>query len=551
MDGSLDKALVSKPRIHAAVFILTVALPCIQKVRAADPPTLALPSTAGVSAHLGNLEPPGVLECPIISASPGPAQLSPAQLEDTDRPLPIHLATALRLAGARPVVIDAARASLELAAAQLDKVQLLWLPSVYAGAGYYRHDGATQGQSGNFYINSKDQFLAGGGLKAYVSATDALFAPLAARQVLRARQIDVQTARNEALLAVAQAYFNVQQARGRLAGVEDIIAKGKVLGDKVKGLGLGLVAPTDINRARALLADFEQKVATDREVWRTASADLTQVLRLDPTAVVVPLEPPHVQVTLISPQLPVDGLIPIGLMNRPELASQQALVRAALARIRQERMRPLVPSLVLEGSPGAAGPGGYFMGGVFASGVHGQGNPTGARDDVSVGLVWGLDNLGFGNRALVRERRAEQQQLLVELFRIQDQVAGDVARAHAQLQSADRRTAQAATGLQEAEKAYAGSIQGLGEIVTMKDTKVVLERTLDVIDSLKSLSNAYDNFFSTVSDYNIAQFRLFRALGYPADVLSCASLPGGLQPVDTTRPPLMAPVCPSDPCCRP
>ena len=45
--------------------------------------------------------------------------------------------------------------------------------------------------------------------------TDAIFRPLAARQELVATQFDVQTARNDALLAVAVAYFDVQYARGK------------------------------------------------------------------------------------------------------------------------------------------------------------------------------------------------------------------------------------------------------------------------------------------------------------------------------------------------
>ena len=39
------------------------------------------------------------------------------------------------------------------------------------------------------------------------------------------------------------------------------------------------------------------------------------------------------------------------------------------------------------------------MGGVFGSTINGAENPTLARDDVSVGLVWELQNLGLGNRA--------------------------------------------------------------------------------------------------------------------------------------------------------
>jgi outer membrane protein TolC len=264
--------------------------------------------------------------------------------------LPINLATALRLGGARPIIIAAAQASVETAAAELARARVAWLPSVYAGAGYYRHDGATQGQSGNFYINSKDELLAGGGLVARFSAADAVFAPLAARQVVRAREFDVETARNEALLAVADAYFKVQQARGEVAATQDMVNKARSLEQKARSLAKGVFDPIDVHRAATALTEVEQALVTARERWRHASADLTQVLRLDPSAVVEPLEPPFIRVTLISPRERVDDLIPVGLTSRPELASQQALVQAALARIRQERLRPLVPSLILQGA---------------------------------------------------------------------------------------------------------------------------------------------------------------------------------------------------------
>jgi outer membrane protein TolC len=462
--------------------------------------------------------------------------------------LPINLATALRLAGARPLIISAAQASVEVAAAELDRAGVLWLPSIHAGVGYYHHDGATQGQSGTFSINTKDQFMAGGGVTAVFSTTDAIFAPLAARQVLRSRVGALEVARNDAVLAVAEAYFNVQQARGELAGGQDVITKVQALADKINSLPKSPVNTTDVNRARAQLADVEQGVAVAREAWRVASADLTQVLRLNPTATVVPLEPPHLRVTLISPQEPVDTLIPIGLTYRPELASQQALVQAALARIRQERMRPLVPSLILQGGPGSVAPGNYLMGGVFASGAHGSADPTGARDDISAGLIWSLESMGFGNRALVRERRAEQQQALIELFHIQDLVAAEIARAHAHLESATVRLGEAERFLQTSQAAYEGAFHELGEVIRIGQMGVLVRRAFDVVDAIRSLSRAYSTYYSSVNDCNRAQFRLYHDLGYPAGILSCERSPGNILPVDTRRPPQMAPVCAPDPC---
>ena len=60
---------------------------------------------------------------------------------------------------------------------------------------------------------------------------------------------------------------------------------------------------------------------------------------------------------------------------------------------------------------------------------------------------------------------------------------------------------------------------------------------------------AYALYFLTIGDYNRAQFRLFRALGYPAQLLACETPPGPIVPVSTERPfPQLPPVCAPEPC---
>ena len=158
-----------------------------------------------------------------------------------------------------------------------------------------------------------------------------------------------------------------------------------------------------MDRARALWFDLQQQEAAARANWRIASARLTRVLRLNPGALVMPMEPPHLQVTLISPRLPVGDLIPVGLASRPELASQQAVVQAAMERVRQERLRPFIPNVLMDGRNG---PGGGFNGGVFGGGPDGGPQLYGGRFDMELGVVWTLNNLGAGNRSLVRQRTA-------------------------------------------------------------------------------------------------------------------------------------------------
>src|SRR5205823_13933729 len=111
------------------------------------------------------------------------------------------------------------------AAAGLQRANVLWLPTVYLGADYFRHDGQLQDVAGNVFGTSKSSVMFGAGPNAVFAISDAIFEPLAARQVLRAREATLQTARNDTLLAVAEAYFNVQRARGELAGEEDAAQK--------------------------------------------------------------------------------------------------------------------------------------------------------------------------------------------------------------------------------------------------------------------------------------------------------------------------------------
>jgi len=459
----------------------------------------------------------------------------------TDRPLAINLATALRLSDTRPLLIAAAQARVQIAAAQLEKAQVLWLPNVNLGVDYIRHDGGNQESTGSLIPLGTNFFEGGASLELRVATTDAIFEPLAAKQELKSRQVDMQTARNEALLATAEAYFNVQQARGTFAAMTDATEKARGLVQRVESLSKSLAAPDEIDRSRTLLAAVEQSAASARQQWRVASAKLTRVLRLNPTAVIVPLEPDHLQITLIAPSRSVDELIPIGLTNRPELASHQAQVQATLVRLKEERLRPLLPSILVTGN---GTPDFLYEGGIFGTGSNGL-NQWSGRADVSAQLVWKLDNLGFGNQARIRERRGQVQLATVELYSIQDQVAAEVAQAQADLESAAIRVGQAETGLKQSLETYSGNLKGLGQTTRFGDLLNLVNRPQEAVAALQQLEQAYTNYYRTVADYNRAQFHLFYALGFPAGLLACEQPPGNPQAVDTTRPGYMPAVCPS------
>jgi hypothetical protein len=53
---------------------------------------------------------------------------------------------------------------------------------------------------------------------------------------------------------------------------------------------------------------------------------------------------------------------------------------------------------------------------------------------------------------------------------------------------------------------------------------------------------AFDEYYSTVADYNQSQFALFHALGYPAREVAHLQPAGDLVSVPTARPPYLPPV---------
>lgn len=492
--------------------------------------------------------PAQLLQGPVASEGQAPPQLKAGQVQPGDKAMPINLPTALQLADARPIIIAAAQASLGVAFAELKRTQVLWLPNIIMGGTWYRHDGGGTGNSGTEYILGRDQYMLGGGPLLLLPFADLFMLPREAKDRVAAHEFNVQTAKNDALWHVAEAYFNVQQARGRMAGAQDATEKAQNLTKRIKELSKDFVSPIEVDRALTTLADIEQQELLRYQEWRVASADLTRELRLNPTTMVAPLEPPHLQVTLISPKECLDELVPIGLLSRPELASQRAIVQWALDRIRHEQIRPFTPTLIFAPNAVPAAPFGTMMTGIFSSDRNGTPQPwVGRFDSLTMG-TWEANNLGFGNAAAVRERRAEKERELVELFRIQDHVAAEIVQAYARVQASLLRINKSETEVKEAKITFDGNLKAISETYRFGDRQILVNRPLEAVVALQQLMRSYNNYYNSVADYNKAQFQLFWAMGYPAKALACERNTGPVTPVDTNRPPQMAPVNAPEPC---
>ena len=433
------------------------------------------------------------------------------------RPLPINLPTALQLAGTDVLDVVAASERLRLAGAQLREARTLWLPNIQFGGDYFRHDGQIQDVQGHVFDDHKGALFAGMAPSATFSVCDAIYSPLAAKQVVRAREFELQAAANDSMLAVAEAYMNVQQARGELAGAAEATRRTEELARRTEELVKDLVPRLESVRVNAELAKRQQTELAARERWRVASAELLRVLRLDPAAQVEPVEPPHMRINLLPLDRPVDDYISFALTNRPELSAQQALVQATLQRLKQERLRPLVPSVLLRGA--ATNPAGTLSTGTFGGGINGDVSNFGFRNDLDLQLIWQLNGLGIGNRAKVEQRRAENQLALIDWFRVQDRVAADVNQAYGQAQLAAGRAELAERGLRLAIESAELNVNAVKQTKREGEKIVTVVRPAEAVAAVQALGQAYADYFTAVADANRAQFRLYRALGHPAQLI--------------------------------
>jgi outer membrane protein TolC len=443
---------------------------------------------------------------------PGPTAL-PEEVRGSEandpQPLAIDLPTSLRLADASNLQMAFAREQVSLALSRVDQANALWLPSVQTGGSYSHHDGAIQQIQGQQITTSRSGFNAGLGAGAYGTTTptvpglyanfglaDALFEPLAAKRLARATDRAATTVTNDTLFRVTLAYIELLRASEEMAISQATRRDAQYLADVTKvysETGQGL--PSDANRARTELTVRLNEVRRSREAQRVSSARLAQLLRLDPTVMLRPADPVVVPIEIMPFDAPVKELVVQALSRRPELAENRELVDEAIVRLRREQTAVLFPSIIMGGS--------YFG---MGAGMNEQLAPFHDRLDLDAIAYWQVRNLGFGEAAARRGAKANVGAARFRLLALMDQVAREVVEAHAQVQERKDQISTAKLGIEAAAESQQ---QNLDRIEQAKGLPI------EVLQAIQALAQARREYLRTIVDYNVAQFTLYRAVGWP------------------------------------
>jgi outer membrane protein TolC len=485
-----------------------------QRTVTAKPPAAAPAAVADVepksSVRLASYEQPSPSDRPTSSA---PETILPpvAQSLNGERPSqPLDLATALVLTQGQNPRVAFAQAQIAQSMAVHDAARALWLPSIRTGMNYNKHEnrlqivegqneqisrGAAFGGLGAFAVGAGSPQIPG--VYAMFHTTDAIFQRRITGYALDAREFQASAVTNDQLLETALAYLALLEAAQRKAIAAETLSHGqelvKLTGDYAES-GAGNLA--DADRATAALALLKNEVARADEAAAVASARVAQQLSSDPAVLIVPQEDNIVPIDLVPlDTLAMGDLVATGLTNRPELAASRSLVSEAVNRLQREENAPWLPSILL----------GVSYGG-FGAGTGGQITNGGPRFDFDGVAWWELRNLGFGERAARDNARAQIQQARMQEVQTMDLVAREVVETYSQVQARKRQIASAEEGITAAQRSYERNLDRIRNVQGLP---------IEVLQSIQALDAARREYLRAVVDYNTAQFRLHRSLGWP------------------------------------
>ena len=460
-----------------------------------------------------------------------------------DTAVPITLAAAIQLAEASNLDIAQAREAVNQAREVLLRAQVQLIPNFNLGSIYTHHEGTAAKTEGNIIFTNKDSLFVGGGPSLTFQTTDALFGPAAARQLAAAARAGAQRVSLDTLLTVVDAYLSVQLARRRLARVEDTLealtsdepapSRAKLKGalplirDFVKAGGKEALE-SDLARLQVeVLRRREERVGIIQD-YRVQSAELARLLRLDPQVALLPLEDLRYPMPLTGEawyKRPTDELVGMALANRPELAENQALVQAALARVRAAKLRPFLPNVALNyswgdfgGSPDPNPP--IMQGGKLVAqpgfGPSGRILHFDPRTDFDVSLFWRLQNMGIGNRSEVRESESIHRQAMLRRQAAYDRVIAQVVQAQENASDWAERLKESLSALFDEAGAPNGPVYR-AILLNFERIKGGEGRPLEVVDSIRLMADSLEAYAQAVTGYERAQLRLVLVLGLPVE----------------------------------
>jgi outer membrane protein TolC len=473
---------------------------------------LFVPSKTWAAAPVpsaGNAQPgylpsaqPNVLSQGILQR---PMDAPPAGPMDQGKALPISLDTVFRLAQDQNGKIAIAREQLNEAFAGKDIADKSWIPDLFVGTTYFRHEGGIQDFQGFLVHSSYGSYLVGPTIQGTFDLRDFGYKKIDAERKIWQQRGEVSKLTAENLLDAASTYIDFLAARSAEAQslkFEQEMQKLLVPTEKLAKVERPFML--EVVRIKAELDGQKQVTRKMRESVRAAAAKLIYLLGLDPESELVPVDPGPIYFSLVDDSIPAPRLVDLALSQGPgvqDMSGLLSLIEEADAKSHGlGRFIPVVKLCLTEGAFGA-GPG-----------------PSTTWDNAFNGCVsigWNLNEWCIAReRRRVLESKKMQAQLgfqeLTSKLTLGVQEALESSRSNREQKNfGHAQVKEALESYRLSEKRWENKI-GWG---TDAKTRTIPASPGEVLMALGNLARAEFNLINSVREHDKAQLRLFVLTG--------------------------------------
>jgi outer membrane protein TolC len=407
----------------------------------------------------------------------------------------IGLDTVFRLAEDQNPQVRLAREKVREAYAERGIAKTRWLPELWIGSAYYRHEGGIQDFTGPLLRSSTGALFGGVELNGRLDLRDLAYQQVNAQRQVWQQKGELSRITSETLLEAACTYIDLLAARtGELIAREMETDLLKLRDRALKLAEADPAAQVEVARIKAELGGRQQSILKLRQQGNAASAKLAYLLGIDPCTDLQPIDSSLAPFDLVDATPPTCVLVERALTNGPgirELEGLLGLIHESIDRANGWTSRlPVVGLRVAEGGFGAG-----------ANSTLDWDN----RFDLGIQARWNLTEfLNAKERRRLAVARLQQAQIAYDDTK--SKLKAGVEEARDAIHNGRVQIRLGEEQIRDAREAQDRSIERL-------DLKIPGSTHTEVLFAVRSLALAQVNYLTALANFDKAQLRLMVLLG--------------------------------------
>jgi multidrug efflux system outer membrane protein len=417
------------------------------------------------------------------------------QLPAVSEPVLLSLDTVFRLAEDQNPLIAQARERVEESLAEKDLASSRWLPDLYVGTAYYRHEGGIQNEDGRLTHSSMGSLFAGLEMGGHLDIREVAYQKVNAQRKFWQQKGDLSKVTSDTLLDASNTYIDLLTAKSGEMIARDLEKNLRNLLDRAEKLASTEPgARVEVSRIQAEVNAERLTVVKLHNQAAGASAKLVYLLGLDPAAEIAPVDKHLMTLDLVDARPPASDLVAQVLASGPgiqEMESLLSVIQDAMDRSQgPSKYAPILEMRMAEGGYGA-GPGDRM--------------DWDNRWDLGLQARWNLTEC-LTQRDRQRAAQAKVQQAHLAYQDLRAKLTAGVQEARETIVSGKEQMGIAESQVREAVTAFQ---------LTDARLKEALQPTsfTEALLAIGAVGRAKQNFLTALNAYDKAQLRLLVLLG--------------------------------------